>query len=621
MTEHRPNDVIHQAFFGWSHDAGKLDLIAHSYQHDPEATRWLRKLEAHIRLQPDRNSTVPPEAMSYLDFTDGSVVVLRRVGVGHSIGRNNSHALIGSAAVLTVPVALGLGGWSGWQDKSPPTQFLQTIPAASLAGVADLAEQLRPQAERWESQLSIVLTRLLDDPDSPLSIIGCPDKDRLAMVWALRGVADGYLRQQYRQSRKWSFSTYEVRHDNTVARLPEIVFLPEKPEGAAPVDRAIIDLNRAPVSSHNRTTAEELVANFFHGTPLAAQESVRETVTVGSGAVAYDVEHAGPVEPQPGANDVTHHQVRTDGHWAPDQGAVQIERHPAAILLSARSVREFQGELNRLAAQGRHNRKKLRAALDVKTMNQAVGFVETDARLELLNRLLEVVYGPGFEDLRDPDAVDHAAMLVNRSQSEQLAMMLAGAAARAGRQKIFAAAFDRWAAGGYSSGLVPTGRSAQLRRWARRSRRLSIVSAVAAVALLVTFFLLGFVVGRPAAVQQNPSDSGQQAAPSISTAQLPNEPAGADPGQQAADVVVTTSPAAQGQLLTFIKNGEKYYPQSLCTSQDHTTWLCKKVAAGKFGLAILVRQGDVNPLLNKAAAGKDVALEQDWTIIGSIPNS
>ncbi len=95
MTNPRANELIDQAFFAWSdsYATSKLDLVASSLK--GKATASLSaSLKEHIRLQ---GADRPAHALSYIDLGDGTVAVLRRVLTGHSNGRNNSHALIGSA--------------------------------------------------------------------------------------------------------------------------------------------------------------------------------------------------------------------------------------------------------------------------------------------------------------------------------------------------------------------------------------------------------------------------------------------------------------------------------------------------------------------------------------------
>jgi hypothetical protein len=265
MTEPAPNGVVHQAFFGWSHDAGGMALFSHSFPRPDEATRWMRRLEAHLRLIPVPGEELPSRALSYFTYEDGSAAVLHRVNAGYTHGRNYSHALIGSSATLNVTAALGLGSWKGWQARPPPSGMVP-IPAALFPAAEAAAQRLRPLAERRERELVVGLTRLLDNPRDPLSIIGCLS-DRLAMVWGLREAADDYLRQ-LGQHRSWSFSTYEDRHDVTVEGLPEIVFLAAEPPGAAVVHRTIVELDRYPAVSPNITLASELVSKLLRGTPL-----------------------------------------------------------------------------------------------------------------------------------------------------------------------------------------------------------------------------------------------------------------------------------------------------------------------------------------------------------------
>jgi hypothetical protein len=627
MTEPRPDDVVHQAFFGWSYEAGKLALISHSFLRTEDATRWLRRLEPHLRLQPVPGTELPPQALSCLYYKDGFVAVLRRVKAGDSPGRNNSHALIGPAASLGTPIALGLSKWSGWRDN-PPSGGVETIPATYfLPAGAAAAEQLQPLAERREHEMGVVLARLLDHPRDPLSIIGCPDEDRLAMVWGLHEAADDYLRQRG-WNRLWSFSTYEDRHADSIVGLPEVVFLPAKPQGVEVAHRTIVQLGpESAVVGQNGTLASHLVANLLRGTPLPAGEPMREVVSAQSGSrtpvpgpgyqASAPYESADPSGAQLG-HPTQNYQV----------GQAEHSTQLLAELLNARSVRKFSAQLGRLeqATRQPYERKKLRDALDVGAVNTVAELTESAAN-QFIERFLVVAYGPNLDDLRDPDARKHAAKLVKGTQSEQFARMVGMAAAKVGAQEIFAAAFDRWSAGGHPAGLVPTGRTAQIARWARRSRRLPIVTAVAAVAVLTAVFLLGFLAGQP---EQVPGDTaaGNGTATSSSTPAASDAP---EPNSSTTEPSSSTlptigqaenlEPKQDQQVFSFVQVGDSYYPQALCVSIGNKLWQCTRHGtppdpsqpASVSLLAMLVPKDQVSELVALARDDWPMVKRREWT--------
>ena len=220
--------------------------------------------------------------------------------------------------------------------------------------------------------------------------------------------------------------------------------------------------------------------------------------------------------------------------------------------------------------------------------------------------------GPMDHGLGESDALKHATKLVRESESAQLSMMLSRAAPRRGRE-IRDAAFERWTAGDRSTTLVPAGRIAQALRSARRSRYLRPTVAVAVAALVSVVFLLGFLAGRPAPVQQATAVSGGGTAPESTT-----EAATSSSSQLTAGTVTITLGASQ-QVFALVKVGESYYPQSLCTLVGDAAWQCTKryEPPGKPGtqsvlVAVLVPQDQVEHLNTAAANQEAVERGKDW---------
>lgn len=271
VPEPRSDNLVHQAFFGWSRDAG-MSIMASSFPIGSETQRWQRRLQGHVRLQPGPGTELPGHALSYIDFDDGTAAVVRRVDTGVSPGRSSAHVLIGSTAVLDVPAALALANWEGWRAKIDSMPWLAPVSPAFFSDIAHEFQLMQEQVRHCQSELIIVLARILERPGAPLSIIGCRDEYRLPVVWGLRAAADGYLRQQFGIARRWSFSTYEVRHDVFIENLPEIVFLPVKPQLDVVV-RTVIDLDEPETVSRNTSLAERLVASMLNGSPPVSSDS------------------------------------------------------------------------------------------------------------------------------------------------------------------------------------------------------------------------------------------------------------------------------------------------------------------------------------------------------------
>jgi hypothetical protein len=539
-----PPETIHQAFFGWSLDSGKLDLIAYSFHQQPEGPIWRGKLEQHVRLQPS-GTDMPASSLTYLDLADGNTAVLRRVASGHTSGRNNSHALIGPAATLDVRVALGLFNWPNWMSTAPNDRYLPPYAASYIAEFAGNAEQLRYLAEQNEHAIGRVLSRLLDNPARPLSILGCPQQERLPMVWGLHMAAASYLNDRD-YPRTWSFSTHEVSHDDSIKGLPEVVFLPEKPLGAGVVNRTIVDLNAAPAASDNSELAGSLLATLFHGAPPMAKP-VRETVYATSGAPAF------------GDTVATHpKQVRGEQRSGGQAVATQPPQpRRTDALLRAGSVHDFEAELHALEDWTRYagNRHRLRGELDLAATDTISAFVERKARLEWFDRLLKITYGPNFEDLGQ-DGLEHATKLASQSQSDVLSMMLGRAVAgRRSGGPIRDTALDRAA-----NGARPAAHAQSPRATSRLARRNQLLLSVAVTILLLGIvFLLGYLVGRPGAATQNSAPT--TAAPPAASA-------------TPATISVMASPQ-QGQVVFgFVSQGGVLYPQAPCILKEGEIWEC-----------------------------------------------
>jgi hypothetical protein len=646
MTEPRPDDVINQAFFGWSHDAGKLALLSHSFPRLDEATRWLRRLEAHLRLEPVPDRDLPPHALSCLYFDDGFVAILRRVNAGYSTGRNNSHALIGSTAALGMPAALCLDSWTGWQDRPPSSSRMEPIRGTYIGAEEGADGQFRPLAERCEPELVVVLARLLDGPLDPLSIIGCPDENRLAMVWGLRKAADDYLRQRGLH-RIWSFSTYEDRHDVNIQGLPKIVFLPAKQKDAAVVHRTIIELDRDSSPGPNMQLARSLVANLLHDTPTRVQEPVTQSAAAhtGTGAGVHNdgtfTAYAPAAQPWgEQQQESSTYGDSTYGDSAPGKplhrdgalrhGQRQSQRAPSvdrdvAAVLHAKNVREFERELNFLGNRwpGPH-REMLRAKLNVDVMDRASRFIDVSAREELLRLLLKAAYGDKFEDLNQPRALEHAMELSKNCMSREFAAMLSREGPPKAKPAILAAAAER------PDLLRPKDSSialiAQKYRLVRGSRYLPIVTIVLAVALLVAMFVLGYLVGRPASAQPPTSSGAVTTTASAAQSLSPNSAEAGQPSnhqtQPATSGRVTITPGNQQAVFAFLKDGDKYYPQSLCNQveNENGVWQCRKtkdLPSGTAGgppvlVAILVPLGQVADLEKKPAGEPILGRQEGW---------
>ncbi|WIX92965.1 hypothetical protein [Amycolatopsis sp. DG1A-15b] len=573
---------------------------------------------------------LPATALSYFEYDDGTAALLRRVVDGNSVGRNNSHALIGPADLLSVEVALALGdspAWRSrvWRDEVPDGHPLPSLSAEVCTMDSAAAGRRAETSPGLERDLVTVLTRLLDAPDRALSIIGCRDRDRLSMVRALRSAADFYLREQLGVCRQWSFSTYESRHEASVVGLPEIVFLPAKPPSVGDVQRTTVDLGKEPAGSQNRVLAVQLIDDWLADVPYAeTRQSARVTpLPVPSGSEPPDFARPDPGRhgspsygdspvipalrtPAPEPADPRHqHEYRRS-----DKRPVPAGHHPAAALLRATSVTDFDTELLRLE-KGGHYREELREAFAVDVVDAVANFAEITAGHDILSRLLKILYGPKLQDLREPGALKHATRLIENGRSDQLAMLLGGSAVHKDGEAVRQAAFTRWATAGNPGRPTLTHRAVRALRLARHGRYLPAFVAVAVIASLGVAFLLGFLAGQPETAQA--ASTAPQ--PALSTEAVPAVPSAALP----AAGTVTAAPDADRQVFGFVKVGQAYYPQAACSSSRSGVWSCEWRAAPtpRPGeqvelIAVVVPRTQVTTLTTAAAANTKVPRGEGW---------
>jgi hypothetical protein len=589
MTDPRTNELVHQVFFGWTYTqpTGKLDLRAWSLE-ERDAKRWSARLKEHIRLQ---GTDKPPHALSYIAFDDGTVAILRRVLLGHSGGRNNSHALIGSADVLTVTVALALDNWTDWQNDPPQHYWMPSFTASHFADITDdgLAAQMLPLTPQCEQAAGTVLTRLLDKPHAPLSIIGCPAEQRLPLVWALRGAADTHLRRNG-TTRRWSFSTHEARHEDAIQRLPEIVFLPAQPEGTGAASRTIVDLTsgREPVGG-NSSMATTLVTQFLHKT------TQRE-----------------PVYEQPLPREV----------YVPTQ--------PPVVLPNARTVEEFLGALGKLetSVSGHQQRRELRATLDVDTMNKITTFVESTTRKELTRRVLTLVYGHQLADLQQNDGLAHAAGLIAKCDSEYVARKLSAAALSSGKNQVTAAAYHRWVTLERPPVITPPPRTNHERRTTKKSAARAVVTRMATALFLVFIigFLLGLLIGRPT----QPAASGTPAPETTTTTTASTAPQpGTGPSSAGLPTVgrVAIQPNGNERVYSFVQAGDKFYPQAPCHNIAQGVYQCVRIGTPTDPqppvelVAIIVPENQVAGLQELATRQQPTGMREGWRDTKIVPRA
>ncbi|MEV5596699.1 hypothetical protein [Streptomyces sp. NPDC052496] len=160
---------------------------------------------------------------------ESSVLLIRRIPDQDRGGRpsTTSHALLGSASVLTPARCLGLHAWR-WDGsdinlREAEGRSLECVPAQVLrAATEPEAPALTERAGLFAGELTAVLTERLRAPRRRLSVLDHTDGDGpVHVLWALWNLAGRALPG-------WSFAT----HDTRDARPFRYVFVPEWPVSA-----------------------------------------------------------------------------------------------------------------------------------------------------------------------------------------------------------------------------------------------------------------------------------------------------------------------------------------------------------------------------------------------------
>lgn len=398
------NEFIDQAFFGFNHDG--LTIVASSLPSDDDELRWKALLKQHVRLRSHPEIPLPPHALSYFLFSSEVAAVLRRVKHGDSEGRNNSHVLIGPPQVLTAQVALGLELWPDWQADPPANRRrMNRLRSSQLDCGLDPADALRAQVKDKSGDLERVLGWLLETPGQPLSIIGCPAEDRVALLWGLMEIGAPVL-QSHKVLWAWTFSTYETDHGDAIQYLPEIVCLPAKPVGTSVASRTSVDLTHGgPASPPAANRARELVEQYVHGRPAPA-EPVPAPQLVRQSTLAPAV--SAPSAPSPADHPDIAEMVRS--------------------LMAAQHSEDFYNRLDAIEhASNPHNREIIRKELDsrdygIELINRIMPSTAHEAAFKLL---ITVAFGSSLIDFDNVVVRRYVERLVESSPSDEFIRTLA----------------------------------------------------------------------------------------------------------------------------------------------------------------------------------------------------
>ncbi len=301
-----PRDVVHQINFGLQPEG--ISVLGGTLS-DDDMLFWRRRLQVHLRLQRFEGALPPETALSTFEFTDGWTAVVRRWNSGGTIGRNDAMALIARSAWLPMPVVLGLDQRFGWEAASKQQYPFQKWDAEQLQELGhEGARELRAPARELHGLLRRTLGPLFDAPEQPLTIVGCSEEQRIPLLWGLHRLAARQLLDQ-NVRRLWTFSTYEAEDADSIAHLPAIVFMPERPVVSTVSRRTLVDVRvDGKVSPAGAGRARRRVDMFLAGredepefgpTPATPSAPVREVALVGGERART----GGPTGPSAGGPD------------------------------------------------------------------------------------------------------------------------------------------------------------------------------------------------------------------------------------------------------------------------------------------------------------------------------
>ncbi|GAA3868948.1 hypothetical protein GCM10022243_38180 [Saccharothrix violaceirubra] len=215
---------------GFDSGQGRLRITTSSYA-DPERVRyWEETLAPYCRIESIPGRPVPMSALSLLAYQRNSVL-LYRFGGPEDVARNASVALVGGHSTL-LDLAPRMSTWDGWaglavDDTSP-------VDVEWLWGQVAAGPLPRPAAE-VEPAVAGLLAEVLRAPRGRFSVLDLPQDQVVPALFLIREVV-GAIADDGRKSRYWSFSSYEVRDDES-GTSPEFVFLPGERQFGPAADR------------------------------------------------------------------------------------------------------------------------------------------------------------------------------------------------------------------------------------------------------------------------------------------------------------------------------------------------------------------------------------------------
>lgn len=477
MTSAGPmTTAIEQVFLHRPAD-GSVEMVASSLDDAQVESAWTSPLGEHVDPGPTADRP-PAHAFSYFVLPSGPAVLLRRTWPQPGRPAVDAHGLVGPPAQLSPQVALAASTWSGWRGEPPGDPRMDVLRPEDIE-VRDAADGLRAHALGQGDLLARSLAWLLQSPTTPLGLLGCPEEDRIALVWGLLEIGGPLL------ARPWTFSTHEdPTRDDRHAALAFLAGDRMPPAGR----RITVDLRRDQgASPQNEYRANALVYRYEFGADPpapAAAAPPRAPAPVPAAPLPPRTSPTGPSRQDP----------------RPPRSLDRLAEH-VRRLVDAEDGRAVDRALVELeyAVHDHDDRDDVRAALE--DVDWAIPTVELhvpfDRRPAAYDRIVGVAFGCSDSGHPTDGAVADARRVAASCDSDELVHALA----RADEEADLATALARrWlrqhrpVEPDPGAGLGPVGRFLLARdRPITPERERLVVAGLLLLALLVSF-LLGMLV-------------------------------------------------------------------------------------------------------------------------------
>jgi hypothetical protein len=198
--------------------------------------KWDNLLRSHVRVQhPNR----PRTSMWYWTGEEVAAVLWRMTSGGD--GRaDRCHALVGTPAALDIGRALALANWDRWDDADWEAGGSAGLSRITMSRLAEFGAARAYQSDFGDCVA--VVRAFLEKPQASLSIL--TERWNLAQrVDLVHDLVNIFI--CICGENRWTFSTFETRHDKSVERLPQIVFAPPdlRSPTNSPIRRAVARLS------------------------------------------------------------------------------------------------------------------------------------------------------------------------------------------------------------------------------------------------------------------------------------------------------------------------------------------------------------------------------------------